>query len=365
MFFYNIFRTYQGKKYLKCVLPVVIVFILVKITMKNAFLSEYFYARGISRVISVALQSIFSLIPFSVLEVIVTLGIIITIIMIGFTFKKNIGKTDKEIYDFLLRFVYIITIIVIGYNVTATALFNRYSVAYPLGLTVKDTNDEKMIDAANYYLNNLIELNNTIERSENGNIKEIYTFSELNDMIAQEYERLDRAYFTANNINLKKIHFSRAMTYTGITGVYVGILGEGSINTNVPPFTLPITMAHEMAHGKGVMRENEANFVAYYLCITSDNDYLRYTGNMYAFNITVRSIKDRDTKIEIWNSAPEEIRREFQNATEFYKDYEGLTEKIAEFINNINLKSAGVKEGVLSYSMTERYLVALYDKLSE
>ena len=46
-------------------------------------------------------------------------------------------------------------------------------------------------------------------------------------------------------------------------------------------------MAHEMAHGKGVMRENEANLVASYLLLTSSKPYLRYSALMKVLNSAI------------------------------------------------------------------------------
>ena len=41
-------------------------------------------------------------------------------------------------------------------------------------------------------------------------------------------------------------------SYLGITGIYFPFYAEANVNVNIPVNELPTTMAHEMAHAKGV-----------------------------------------------------------------------------------------------------------------
>ena len=53
------------------------------------------------------------------------------------------------------------------------------------------------------------------------------------------------------------------MTYTHISGIYTFYTGESNININYPDFVVASSATHEMAHQRGVARENEANFVSF------------------------------------------------------------------------------------------------------
>lgn len=349
----------------KILLPFITVYIFVKIIINNTFIAEYVFARGIGRFFTIVLQKINSIIPFSIIETGFVLIILILLAVIAIELFKDINISNRFFIRFLKGLCIFMFTFVIGYNITATANYNRLSVIVPLGLNTDiEVTDTLMVDAATYYLDRLLEVEEKLQRDSIGNIIVPYSFSEINDLLATEYKKLDKNYFTKNTIKLKQITFSKLMTYTGITGVYVGILGEGSINTNIPPYTLASTMAHEMAHSKGVMHENEANFVSYYICINSDNDYLQYSGLMEAFIKCYSTITDVEQKKIIRQRIPDSIITEYNNEYDFFQEYQGVVQKIANFFNNLNLKASGVSDGVKSYGMTDKFLVALYEQLT-
>ena len=69
------------------------------------------------------------------------------------------------------------------------------------------------------------------------------------------------------------------MSYTEITDIYT-LTMEANVNVDVPDYT-PFTMCHEMAHQRGFMREDEANY-RYLVGMSSDNVELMYSSTMYA-----------------------------------------------------------------------------------
>ena len=56
------------------------------------------------------------------------------------------------------------------------------------------------------------------------------------------------------------------MSYANIGGMFFPFTMESNINVDNPFFVVPWTMAHELAHQCGFMREDEANFIAYLAC---------------------------------------------------------------------------------------------------
>ena len=71
---------------------------------------------------------------------------------------------------------------------------------------------------------------------------------------------------------------SEPWTYTHISGMYTFFTGEANVNVNYPDFIMVSSAAHEMAHQRGVGKEDEANFVAFLVCTLSDDPYIRYCG---------------------------------------------------------------------------------------
>ena len=84
------------------------------------------------------------------------------------------------------------------------------------------------------------------------------------------------------------------MTYTHISGIYSFFTGEANLNTNYPDFVNVYTTAHEMAHQRGISREDEANFTAFLVCIESESTYVRYSAYLNMFEYLSSALYSAD-----------------------------------------------------------------------
>ncbi len=107
-----------------------------------------------------------------------------------------------------------------------------------------------------------------------------YSRGEMNDMLLAAYEKVSDTYTFIPRMysRVKPVMMSELMSYTHITGVYSFFTGEANINIAFPDYTIPYTAAHELAHQRGISREDEANFVAFLVCSASDDVYIQYSG---------------------------------------------------------------------------------------
>jgi len=115
-----------------------------------------------------------------------------------------------------------------------------------------------------------------------------------------------------------------------------------------------MVMAHEIAHTKGVMREADANLMAMYILLHSDNYYLRFSGYYWGFyrimelaNYTGNSA-DYDT---LNNKICYEIKLNDWHSYQFWKKH-NLLERFADWWNNLYIKSSGDENGTESYNDT-------------
>lgn len=183
-----------------------------------------------------------------------------------------------------------------------------------------------------------------------------YDLDELAEKLLKAYDSLEDKYPFIGNFKsrLKPIALSEPMTYTHISGVYTYYTGESNINTNFPDYTIPFTSAHEMAHQRGFARENEANFVAFLVCLESDDPYIRYSGflNMLEYvGSPLYSVSPQDY-IDILRSLDIRVRCELVEYSEFFEKYRDSTaSKVSGTINDTYLKSQGVQEGEKSYGL--------------
>ena len=82
----------------------------------------------------------------------------------------------------------------------------------------------------------------------------------------------------------KKFFFSRILSYMDFTGFFSPFTGEACINTDSPSSMTPVTIAHELAHQRGIAAEDEANFIAVITCLEDgDADYV-YSASLFALS---------------------------------------------------------------------------------
>ena len=191
-----------------------------------------------------------------------------------------------------------------------------------------------------------------------------YDFREMCRRLCDAYDTVAERYNSLESFDTapKPVLLSTVMSDSGIMGIYSFFTGEANVNVEYPDYTTPFTTAHEMAHQRGIARENEANFVAFLVCISSDDAYIRYSGylNMLEYFLSAAYSTDKaaypDIFATISKTAIDDIRA--ANAiTLAHKD--SLIRKINDKLNDNYLKFNGT-EGIISYGYVVRLTVGYY-----
>ena len=130
-------------------------------------------------------------------------------------------------------------------------------------------------------------------------------------------------------------------------------------------YDMTFTAAHELAHQRGISRENEASFVAYLVNSRSDDPYLRYSAalSMYEYigNALYRTNKQLYTEInsELSPLAKGDISASYEVSKKYGDTF---INDISTFINDLFLKSNGTA-GVVTYGRVVTLTVAYYESL--
>ena len=191
-----------------------------------------------------------------------------------------------------------------------------------------------------------------------------YSLAEMNDKLAAAYGNFaeQHSFITHVNSRVKPVMASEVMSYMHITGVYSFFTGEANINVNFPDYTIPYTAAHELAHQRGIAREDEANFVAFLVCIGSEDPYIRYSGylNVYEYVANALYKADRELYYKAVAHLHSEVKSEMTAYNRFYDKYrESTVSQVSGSINNAYLQSQGTP-GTKSYGMVVDLAVAYY-----
>lgn len=158
----------------------------------------------------------------------------------------------------------------------------------------------------------------------------------------------------------KPVLASKAMSTADLVGIYFPFTFEANVNVDVPAYIVPSSMLHELAHYKGFMREDEANFISYAACMLSGDDDFVYSGVMLALIHSVNALysADRDAYWQVMDSLSDNVKNDFRANDEYWKQFEGPVAKISEKVNDVYLKTNSQPSGVKSYGRMVDLLLA-------
>ena len=143
---------------------------------------------------------------------------------------------------------------------------------------------------------------------------------------------------------------------------------EANDNGDRPAYDKPFTGCHELSHLRGFMEEQEANFIAFLACISSERADFQYSGYLSGWVYCMNALYRAD--YESWQAVrgllDEAAEPDLTANNEFWDRYEGTISETAERINDTYLKANGQADGVKSYNRMVDLIVAYFgNEISE
>ena len=234
-----------------------------------------------------------------------------------------------------------------------------------LGLERKEVSETDLLRATLSLSQELDEQSGSLHSSESGFTRMPYSIAELNQKLLTAYEDFtsDVDWMSTYYSKVKPVLTSKLLSYSHITGIYSFPTGEANINTDFPDYTLPFTMAHELAHQRGIAREDEANFVAYLVCIKSEDPYIRYSAtlSLWEYMMNAMYVTNPEYYKLLLDMLAPPVKAEEEAYAVFYQQYaENALADVNDFVNDTYLKSQGEKEGNRSYDLVVDLAVAFF-----
>lgn len=162
---------------------------------------------------------------------------------------------------------------------------------------------------------------------------------------------------------VKAVRCSRFMSIMGFTGVYFACIGESNVNVDSPACLLPSTVAHELAHQRGIAWEQECNFLGVLASVTSGMPDYVYSGWLLGFIHLGNALYETDPEAywAIRNALPETVSADLRDNNAYWDQFrDNVVEKVSDTVYDAALKSYGDTNGMKSYSMVVELLVAYY-----
>ena len=323
-----------------------------------------FFNGNVSPLFRFLLAKLTGWLPFSLAEMAILLIPAAVVLLVVIAYRHYCGSW-KNTFVYLGILLSAACIVLNLFVWTFAAGYHGRTLDEKIGLERKPVSAAELEKTAEILAGELNALSEEISYLPSGASVMPYSFFEMNGKLNEAYRRVCKKYDFLDDFSsrLKPVMLSEPMSYTHITGIYTFFTGEANVNVNFPDYTIPHTAAHELAHQRGVAREDEANFVAFLVCLSSDDPYIRYSGilSIYEFVMSALYSADYEAYVRIYRSVRDEIHGEEAAYSAFFEKYsDNLAATISNATNDAYLKGQGESAGTRSYSMVVDLAVAYY-----
>jgi hypothetical protein len=336
---------------------------------RSSFFAEEIFSKRIYRVLSVIISRITGIFPFSVAEILLLLmPICLTVLMIFFILHivKEKGRRKLVIGKAVINTLCAASILYFLYVAACGVNYYRYPFSFYSHLQVQESSEEELFALCMSLAertNALREL--TTSEDEFGVFQSSMSIGDLGKEAVKAYRKASKDYPILSGWypQPKPILFSTMMSRMELTGIYIPFTVESNVNVAVPDYSIPATMCHEMAHQRGFMREDEANYIAYLVCANSDSVDLQYSGLMQALIIAGNALYDKNVDLyrEVAATYSNEVRTDLNANSEYWRQFENqVISNAVEKINNTYLVMNDQEDGVQSYGRMVDLLLAEY-----
>lgn len=320
-----------------------------------------FFTNNISFAMRFILTGLTYYIPFSIAELILYICIPAAVyFIVKFIRTVMASKNEKIIAALrgLVRCIAFICGIIFIFTFTFGVCYSATPINEKVGFERRLLKPEDLSDAMQILIE---QVNDAAENIEyiytTGSTAMPYNLTELNNRLNEAYTKLLSMHDNITKqikARVKPVILSEQLSKMHITGIYSPFTGEANLNIDFPDYHLPFTAAHEMAHLMGIAREDEANFVAFLVCLYSDDNYIRYSGlvNIISYLQSPLYQADADKYFEAMYTLDSMISDEMAAYREFFNKYRDTQiSKVASTVNDTYLKAQRQEAGEKSYGL--------------
>ncbi|MDF2609213.1 MAG: hypothetical protein K0R92_687 [Lachnospiraceae bacterium] len=350
--------------------------ILLWMVQKNEEIAEYVFARGTYRWLSQSISLISGAVPFSIMELeLMVLPVIGLLLFARFIWKlvytiRKRGSIGYLLSHGILNLGAVISVLLFLFVMLGGVNYYRYPFTTFSGLEIRESSIDELYNLNMNLVKQAAELRSQIKSTKTADQNGALQFGETSwtdisvtakeafDKLAEQYPILAGNYGTP-----KPVYFSRFMSRMEITGIFWPFTMEANVNVDVPEYTIPATMLHELAHLRGFMREDEANFIAYLASKQSDNLIFQYSGIMLALTYTSNQLYNQDKELYMQVSDNYDIgmTADLRQSYYYWEMFEDtVISTAASTMNDTYLKANSQGDGVKSYGRMVDLLLAEY-----
>ena len=349
-------------RYFLIVLSAVI--ILLHLLTRSGRLQMMWISDHAIRPIHRALSVWTSHVPFSVAELLIALLVILSIVYLVLQVIALFRKPDKlkRVYKTLISFITAGLMIYAGFCLLWGVYYYGDDFITRSGLKNDKISAGELAEVTEYFAGMANEYSALVTRDPNG----VYS-ADTGSIIAvsdEVYLNTEKEYpcLEGPEVKAKGVICSRIMSYVDFTGFFFPFTAEANVNTETPSAYFASTVAHELAHQRGVAKEQEANFVAVLASLEyGDPDYV-YSAAVLAYTHLGNALYDADYEKweEIYKGLDEKVLADLKANREYWQRFDTPVQKASNTVYENFLYSYNQDLGLKSYGACVDLLVNYY-----
>lgn len=350
------------------IVSVVVLMLILNVTARLWPSFSDFYVQKIFPIISLPMMLISNLFPFSLGEVFVIVCVAIVLLgiptlIVIFCLRKKRKALFKKSASFALDLV--LWILIFIFTTETLNCFIMYQCSTFSSRYFEETvhTEELLLETLSDVAVRVGELYDNFPRDEQGYIILQDDFAE-DCIVAMKKASSNYSQLSGYYPKPKAIMNSFFMSQEGIIGLYMPFAMEATYNDDIQPIAKPSTLCHELAHLKGIIQEDEANFVSMVACFGAESDFVRYSGYLdalyylYSDAKKLKGTEYEDAFYEAIACVPAIVWT--QDIASYTADYweknadkeiipTETVQAVSEALTDASLQLNGVEDGIMSY----------------
>ena len=305
---------------------------------------------------------LFSAVPFSVTEWVIlfltALGVVLLVLLIVQLIRRRWVKAYRTGMTILSVSAALFALFCLWWGV----LYYSDSFTEQAGLERRNISVQELETVTRYFAEQASSAGERVERGEDGVFR-----ADKSDIIrrsADIYGGAEQIFpcLAAPAVRAKPVLLSRLLSYIRCTGFFFPYTAEANLNADSPACLLPSTIAHELAHLRGVAREDEANFCAVVACMESGDEDYRYSGALLAYIYLGNALysADYDAWREVYSTLSENVRADLRANNDYWARFETPAADVSEKVYESFLQTYGDDRGMQSYGACVDLLTVYY-----
>lgn len=302
--------------------------------------------------------------PFSLGECLIVAGVLA---LLGYAIWTVVGLARRDgralrLYRFVLSCLTALILLYTGFSYFWGVYYDCSDFEDQSGIHGRPVSAEELETVTRYFTDRVNALSMQVQRDEMGRCRE-----ELGPIFAHSpvlYRAVEQTVpcLAGDEVPAKPFFFSRILSRLNFSGFFFPFTAEANINTDCPTALTAATVAHELAHQRGVAAEDEANFVAVLACLSDGDPVFCYSACLLAYIHLGNALYEADYEawLDNYNRLSAPVRADLAENNAYWQQFKSPVSQVSDAVYTGFLHSYGQTLGLKTYGKCVDLLVAYY-----